>query len=435
MRMVPRSPYETGSQAEKRIFEGLRSAFDARFAAYHSLRPTRHPRKRFPEIDFVVCGPDGLYVLEVKGGRVACRDGVWRYEDRYGRTVESQEGPLRQAESALHGLLADLRANLSDEILERLTVGYGAVFPDCGFAHDGAEWDQALVADARACRDLESWLGRLFAFWRRRHGRVPGPDAVALRTLQEYLRPDLDSPAREAEDRLLGRVEDARRRIDRFTDDQMRMADVAEANPRVLCAGWRGHREDVSRRAPGPEVGRRRRNGRPGLPVSLAQALPRLAARGARAHRVADRRRCSRLPPRGSHAFRRADRRRGAGPVRNAMSRDAGRCRGRRARGGSVVLVPRPQQPVVEPPCRVGGEGAPGVSGPGADAVADQLPQHPGSSSNGFRRRSAPISVSAEPDPDPPCAAEPRRTGGPPPRWPRANSKSWWTWAASRPAR
>ena len=39
---------------------------------------------RDPFFEFVVCGPEGLYAIEVKGGRVACRDGVWRYRDRNG---------------------------------------------------------------------------------------------------------------------------------------------------------------------------------------------------------------------------------------------------------------------------------------------------------------------------------------------------------------
>ena len=98
MRMVPNSPYATGSQAEKVTFERLRRAFDDRFVAFHSLKPTRHPHKRFPEIDFVVCGPEGLYVLEVKGGRIACRDGIWEYRDRYDNVSRSQEGPFRVAE-------------------------------------------------------------------------------------------------------------------------------------------------------------------------------------------------------------------------------------------------------------------------------------------------------------------------------------------------
>lgn len=44
----------------------------------------------------------------------------------------------------------------------------------------------------------------------------------------------------EASDPLFQQVEDAERRIERMTEDQMRMSDVAEANPRVLCAGGAG---------------------------------------------------------------------------------------------------------------------------------------------------------------------------------------------------
>ena len=238
--MVPSSPYETGSQAEKRIFERLRSALDDRYVAYHSLRPTRHPHKRFPEIDFVICCPDGLYVLEVKGGGVACEGGVWRYEDRYGRMVQSQEGPFRQAESALHGLMEDIRAHLPSEVLDRVTVGYGVVFPDCEWRSGGAEWDRAMLADARGSRGLEGWLRGLFEYWRGRDGRSARLDGRALRTLQEYLRPEVDIPASEEDARLFDHVEDVRRRVEQFTDDQMRMADVAEANMRVLCAGGAG---------------------------------------------------------------------------------------------------------------------------------------------------------------------------------------------------
>ena len=240
MRMAPNSPYDTGSQAEKRIFERLRSAFDDRYTAYHSLKPTRHPRKRFPEIDFVVCGPEGLYVLEVKGGGIAYHGGIWRYEDRYGRTIESWEGPFRQAETALHGLMEGLRGRLPHGILDRLTIGYGVVFPDCPWPHESVEWDPAMLADRRGSRDLEGWLRRLFAYWGERRGKSIGPDEEALRTLQEYLRPEVEGLSSESGAPLLDQVKDVQRRLDEFTDDQMRMADVAEANPRVLCAGGAG---------------------------------------------------------------------------------------------------------------------------------------------------------------------------------------------------
>ena len=240
MRMVPGAPHDTGSQAEKRVFERLRSTFDDRYEAYHSLKPTQHPSKRFPEIDFVICGAHGLYVIEVKGGNVSCHGGVWRYEDRYGQAVESQEGPFRQAETALHGLMQDLHAHVPAAELDLLTIGYGVVFPDCEWRSEGAEWDSAMLADARRSRDLEGWLGGLFEYWRARQGRAGRPDDAAISGLQSYLRPDVDASACEVDATLSHQVEEIRQRKEKYTDDQMRMADVAEANPRVLCAGGAG---------------------------------------------------------------------------------------------------------------------------------------------------------------------------------------------------
>ena len=240
MRMVPASPHDTGSQAEKRIFERLRTAFDDRYAAFHSLRPTRHPHKRFPEIDFAICGPEGLYVLEVKGGSISFHDGVWQYRDRYGRSTPSHEGPFRQAQTALHGLTEDLRANFPADVLDRFTTGYGVVFPDCDWPSGGAEWDPEMLADARRSRDLEGWLRNLFQYWHERCGRRDRPDDCDVDRLQTYLRPEVDAPAAGNDTQLFEQVEDARWRIARLTDDQMRMVDVAEANPRVLCAGGAG---------------------------------------------------------------------------------------------------------------------------------------------------------------------------------------------------
>ena len=242
MRMVPSAPFRTGSQAEKRVFDRLRRAFDDRYAAFHSLRPTRHPKKRFPEIDFVICGPEGLYVLEVKGGRVSCLDGVWQYQDRFGHVDQSQEGPFRQAESALHGVMETLRANLPACVHERLGLGYGVVFPDCDWFTYGAEWDPEMLADRRRSRDMEDWLRRLFEYWQDRcqNSEIVGDET--LRIVQEFLRPDVHATDGTSGNgpSLHDRVADAEQRIERLTEDQMRMADVAEVNPRVICAGGAG---------------------------------------------------------------------------------------------------------------------------------------------------------------------------------------------------
>ena len=242
MRMIPSAPFRTGSQAEKRVFDRLRHAFDERYAAYHSLKPTRHPKKRFPEIDFVICGPEGLYVLEVKGGRVSCLDGVWRYKDRFGRVTPSREGPFRQAEAALHGVMDTLRANLPARVHERLGLGYGVVFPDCDWSTYCAEWDPEMLADRRRSRDLEDWLRRLFEYWQRRCENSELLGDESLRIVQEFLRPDVHASDGAGDNglSLLDQVAVAERRIEQLTEDQMRMADVAEANPRVICAGGAG---------------------------------------------------------------------------------------------------------------------------------------------------------------------------------------------------
>lgn len=236
MRMVPPVPFETGSQAEKRIFDRLRNALDDTVTAYHSVRPTRHPGKRFPEIDFVVCSTAGLYVLEVKGGRVSYDDGTWRYRDRNGQVFESSEGPFRQAETALHGLKATIRAKLPADVCESLTMGYGVIFPDCEWRGRGIEWDEPMFADARRSRDLDTWMRVLFAYWQRRDAATRQPEPDALRRLQDVLRPD----AKARPPTLVRQVEDTQRRIEQLTEDQMRMADVSHANPRVLCYGGAG---------------------------------------------------------------------------------------------------------------------------------------------------------------------------------------------------
>ena len=274
--MVPASPYDNESQAEKRVFERLRTAFDEGYTAFHSLKPTRHPHKRFPEIDFVICSAEGLYVLEVKGGGITLHDGVWQYQDRYGRSTPSHEGPFRQAERALHGLMDDLRANVPEYVLRRFTTGYGVVFPDCEWSGDSAEWDPEMVADMRRSRDLEGWLCKLFDYWRDRGGRRQRPDARDIERLQTYLRPEVDASAPGNAAALYEQVEDAQcahRAADRRPDADGPCRRGESTSP---LRGWCRHRQDVPRRATRAALGRCWLAGGARVPLALAATLPRV---------------------------------------------------------------------------------------------------------------------------------------------------------------
>jgi hypothetical protein len=239
MRMIPNTPHGTHSQAEKRIFDKLRSmSIDDRsgsYTAYHSLNLTRHAKKRFGEIDFLICGPKGLFVIEVKGGGVSYSDGVWHYVNRYGEDNTSREGPFKQAESALHGLLTDLRSNIPSHILDHFSIGYGVIFPDCKWTAIGAEWDPYTIADQRDYNRLEKWFEKLFLYWRSKDGGKRQADKTSLIAVKNYLRPEF-----EAVVSLYAQSQEAEEKIVRLTEDQLTMVDVVEANQQVMCSGGAG---------------------------------------------------------------------------------------------------------------------------------------------------------------------------------------------------
>ena len=173
MRMIPNQPLGTSSNAEMRMFDQLRSAFPRPdqngWFAMHSLNLPRHEYKRFGEIDFIICGPGGLFVLEVKGGGVSCHDGIWETTNRYGEIRRLRESPFKQSEGALHGLRGKLPASLSSVFV----VGYGVVMPDIERLPDSAEWDRAVLADGRDFRQFEKWLERFIRYWRAKGSPSP----------------------------------------------------------------------------------------------------------------------------------------------------------------------------------------------------------------------------------------------------------------------
>lgn len=239
MRMIPASPHRSDSTAERRIFDVLRMTFggqhNSEFIAFHSLNLTRHARKRFGEIDFLILGPLGIYVLEIKGGRVSCSEGVWQYTNKNGDVNTSYEGPFKQAESALHGLMNKVREKLPSALIESFSIGFGVVLPDCRLAASGAEWDSQMVCDDGAHKDMERWLKGLFRYWRAKDSKDRRASPEAVKQLTQFLRPEF-----EAIVPLHSRTEEASSEIKQLTDSQMGFVDSIELNPRVTCSGGAG---------------------------------------------------------------------------------------------------------------------------------------------------------------------------------------------------
>ena len=94
-RMIPESPVETESAAERRLFERLREETPDELVAFHSVAwqlPGGKGRPEQGESDFVLAHPDyGVLTLEVKGGSV-------RYDAQAGRwfTIGKEgESPIK----------------------------------------------------------------------------------------------------------------------------------------------------------------------------------------------------------------------------------------------------------------------------------------------------------------------------------------------------
>lgn len=235
MRMIPSQPFDNESKAELRLFDLLRKTFNGPdqngWFAMHSLNLPRHERKRFGEIDFLVCGPGGLFVLEVKGGRVSCSNGVWETINRYNEVIRLKESPFNQAETALHGLIKKLPAAQSNGIV----VGYGVVVPDVNKLPDSSEWDRPVYADSKDIKQFESWLSKFIKHWRAKSNKTRDITSARLDELRQTLRPDF-----EAIVPLHVTAGDVESRIARLTEEQFIFIDVVVANARVMCTGGAG---------------------------------------------------------------------------------------------------------------------------------------------------------------------------------------------------
>ena len=235
MKLIPDYINNSASGSEKRLFEAFKNCrgLDGWFCL-HSLGVSRHASKREGEIDFLLVGPEGLFVLEVKGGQVERKDGVWLVSDgskRYGK----RESPFSQARSALYSLTNDLAKNAGWRPGGHV-FGYGVVFAGAEFKISGPEWDPAIVCDKSDLKQpMGAYVKRLAGYWR---ARGKGRRKLSQRQIKElvgYLRGDFEAVAT-----LSDQVSDSEREIARLTGEQVRFLDAAAQNPRILLLGAAG---------------------------------------------------------------------------------------------------------------------------------------------------------------------------------------------------
>lgn len=240
MKLIPSAVFKFPSHAENTVYDLLSKVeMGNDWVGLHSLNCSEHEYKQWSEIDFLLVGAEGLFVLEVKGGAVSYTDGVWRYTNRFGKVRENNEGPFNQAKSARFALENVIIAKSGLTYFESKPVyGFGVVFPDIPWKANSPEMPREIVADRYQCESHEAfakYLQRLRNYWK---GKLPGAKGFTAedrrRTVQ-FLRPNID-----VYPPFTLRLGEVKKQMQTLTDEQYERLDILEANHQAIVSGGAG---------------------------------------------------------------------------------------------------------------------------------------------------------------------------------------------------
>lgn len=201
----------------------------------HSLGISEHVFKREGEIDFLIVGPEGVFVIEVKGGRVQRKNGVWLFTDRYGRITRKKESPFTQARSALYSVRNNLTKKFGQGVLQHV-FGYGVVFPDIVFDVASPEWDREIICDSsRLNRPISGYVSDLASYWASRQKKAVKLEPDFIKEIVDFLRKDFEIIYPVSLD-----LNESEEQIIDLTHEQYRALDAMELNSRLIFSGTAG---------------------------------------------------------------------------------------------------------------------------------------------------------------------------------------------------
>jgi len=221
----PLRPRPTTSAAELAVHDALQRQLPEGWEAWHSLKLRAKGGKWEGEGDFVLAVPRrGMLVLEVKGGIVELRDGVWLQN---GRPMVS---PRDQAQTFARNLQLEVQKLGGGKV----PFGIGCVFPEVAFSAgpECGDLRHAVLGQRQVAYLAEALPGlveELIPKW-------PVPDEAKWRAALTRLWGESWKPSVGLRDR----VDDASRRMIALDAEQLQVLDLAGENPRALVEGAAG---------------------------------------------------------------------------------------------------------------------------------------------------------------------------------------------------
>ncbi|MEQ8191866.1 MAG: NERD domain-containing protein [Candidatus Eremiobacterota bacterium] len=244
--LPPRISENCKSSGEEQIFHLFsRMPGTEDWFVMHSLNLSEHTKRLYGEIDFLVFAPGfGIFILEVKSGRVKREQGIWYYTNRYGKTSTSHIGPFDQAREAMFSLKTNIKAKFGTKSnLHRLLFGFGVIFPHITFSIDGIDYEPWQVYDRGSDSfTIKDFILKLAANTRKKFERCRWFDPIIsiphkndILAIVSYLRGDFDRP-------ILPEImmKDTEKLLLQYTEEQYQCLDRLIYNPRCIFQGAAG---------------------------------------------------------------------------------------------------------------------------------------------------------------------------------------------------
>lgn len=227
---------EIKSNAERKMYDVLQELNLKNACVLHSLGLPRHRSKIYGEIDFVVVCERGVACLEIKGGRVECRDGQWTFIDRYGTERVKPEGPFAQVTGNMFSLRDILKKRFEgNPHMKNILMASGVVFPDITFHSDSQEIIPEIIYD-RTTEDISEYMNQVFDYWQQRQHREPSKLSPSdIREVVQFLRADFCFiPS------LNDRLEQVEQKLVRLTKEQAQLMQALGTNDHLIVEGGAG---------------------------------------------------------------------------------------------------------------------------------------------------------------------------------------------------
>lgn len=224
------------SNAEKKMYDVLQELDLKNAYVLHSLGLPKHQTKIYGEIDFVVVCERGIACLEIKGGRVECREGKWFFIDRYGVEREKPEGPFAQVVGNMFSLKQVLSQRFSNiPQMKNVLLACGVVFPDIDFSSKSQEIIPEIIYD-KSTQSVTAYMERVFDYWESRQHREPSKlPPTAIKEIVSYLRGEFSFvPC------LADRLDGIEKRLIRLTAEQTQVMNALGMNDHLLIEGNAG---------------------------------------------------------------------------------------------------------------------------------------------------------------------------------------------------